>query len=224
MTAEEIKVLGDSEMETGQRMAIALGIVSVAFLLIIGGLVFTTVPNLLAWVFLLAVGFGSAAVTAAMLWAWRRRNDIIATFMRYKLPAPLPAPAAIPAPALPETKEAETPIAKEPVGEVFTSRPLHGLPVLTVEYMCNFLGNKNSWAEGRLEKMPVPYLYPPARFGKAEGNSVYNQLFHPARGMFCRAGIIGERGGGGNDTGKLLIDNPAEMMEKIKALQETPTP
>jgi hypothetical protein len=42
--------------------------------------------------------------------------------------------------------------------------------------------------------------------------------------MFCRAGILIERGGPGNPPGKLTTTNAVEMMEKIKALQETPTP
>jgi CHASE2 domain-containing sensor protein len=84
MTAEEIKTLGDSEMETGRSVAIALGIVSIAFLLIIGAFSFAVVPNLLPVVALLVVSLGAAAVTGAMFWAWRRRNQIIALFMRYK--------------------------------------------------------------------------------------------------------------------------------------------
>jgi hypothetical protein len=218
MTAEEIKVLGDSEMETGQRMAIALGIVSVAFLLIIGGLVFTTVPNLLAWVFLLAVGFGSAAVTAAMLWAWRRRNDIIATFMRYKLPAPLPAPAAIPAPVLPPALETAQEVSRG--GE--RDRKIHGFEPATIMWLCDCLANEMPWTETYLEKVTVPHMQPPTPFGKAQGDTPYNRLFNSETGLFIRAGII--TGRTERFSGKLAITTPLEMLSRIKALQETPTP
>jgi hypothetical protein len=132
-----------------------------------------------------------------------------------------PAPAA---PALPEGKANEKATDANGVGEVFTGRKLHGYPVITVEYMCNYLAKKNEWTERRLEKMPVPYVYPLTYFGKAEQGNPYYDFFNHERGMFCRAGILIERGGPGNPPGKLTTTNAVEMMERIKALQETPTP
>jgi hypothetical protein len=83
--------------------------------------------------------------------------------------------------------------------------------------MCNYIV-KNSWAEERLESVQVPYMYPITYFGKAQGNTVYTQMFHSERGVFIRAGIVGGRVP--KQKGNLLIDNPVEMMELIKALSE----
>jgi hypothetical protein len=128
-------------------------------------------------------------------------------------------PSAPSTPALPEGTESVKSETADSRGG-YADRKLFGIPSITLEWVCNYLGNKNSWAEARMETMPVPYVYPPTRFGKAEGNTLYNQLFHPERGVVCRAGIIGDRGGDGNSKGKLLIDNPVEMMERLKKLEQ----
>jgi hypothetical protein len=131
------------------------------------------------------------------------------------------APAA---PALPAALETEkTGTDTSGVGEVYTGRKLHGYPVITVEYMCNYLAKKNEWTERRLEKMPVPYVYPLAYFGKAEQGNPYYDFFNHERGMFCRAGILIERGGPGNPPGKLTTTNAVEMMERLKKLEKEDT-
>jgi hypothetical protein len=209
MTTEDIKVLADSEMETGRSLAIGLGIVSIASLVIIGSFTFAVIPDLLSVVFLLAVGFGAAGATGALFWAWRRRNRIIAMFVAYALPAPV-------YPTLPQAEIDEKPETEDSRGG-YAERKLHGIPAITWEWMCNYIV-KNSWAEERLESVQVPYMYPITYFGKAQGNTVYTQMFHSERGVFIRAGIVGGRVP--KQKGNLLIDNPVEMMELIKALSE----
>jgi hypothetical protein len=221
MTAEEIKTLGDSEMETGRSVAIALGIVSIAFLLIIGAFSFAVVPNLLPVVALLVVSLGAAAVTGAMFWAWRRRNQIIALFMRYKLPAPLPAPPANSAPALPPALETGTEASRGGEG----ARKIHGFDAATIMWVCDCLANGMPWTEAHLETMTVPHMQPPTPFGKSQVGKPYYRLFHHEHGIFCRAEIITGRGGPGNPTGKLMVKSPLGMLERIKNLPEdTPTP
>jgi hypothetical protein len=131
--------------------------------------------------------------------------------------------AAPAAPALPAALENAKATDASGVGEVFTGRKLHGYPIITVEYMCNYLANKNEWTESRMERMPVMYVYPLTYFGKAEKGNPYYDFFHHERGMFCRAGVLIERGGPGNPKGKLTTTNAVEMMERIKALPETDT-
>jgi hypothetical protein len=208
MTADEIKVLGDSEMETGQRMAIALGIVSIAFLVIIGSLVAATVPNLLAWVFLLAVVLGSAAVTGAMFWAWRRRNSIITLFTDYCFPAPAAPPATATAPAHVNTPQLSR------GGE--DARKIHGFSPATIMWVCDSLAQGASWTETALEKYTVPHMQPPTLFGKARGDTPYNRLFNSETGLFIRAGII--EGRTERFSGKLVIKMPLEMLQRIKEL------
>lgn len=138
--------------------------------------------------------------------------------IRVKTSTPTLPPEPTRAPALPEANVDGTTKTEPSRGGLFIGKNIQGLPPLTVEFVCNYLGNKAEWTEAAMEKMPVPYLYPPARFGKAEGDTVYNQLFHHERGIFCRAGIIGGRAP--KQSGKLLVDNPVRMMELIKALPE----
>jgi hypothetical protein len=219
MTTDEIKILGDSEMETGQRLAIGLGIVSIASLVIIGSFTFAVIPNLLAVVFLLAVGMGASAATGAMFWAWRRRNQIIKAFTDLYLPAPKPAPTSTPAPALPaapETKSADT----QDVSRGGQARRIHGFEPATIMWLCDCIANGMPWTEGHLEKMTVPHMQPPTPFGKADGDTPYNRLFNSEWGIFIRAGIITGRGGPGNPTGKLAIRSSLTMLELLKSLPE----
>jgi hypothetical protein len=219
MTADEIKILGDSEMETGQRLAIGLGIVSVASLVIIGAFTLSVAASLISAVVMLIVGFGAAAVTGVMFWAWRRRNKIIALFMGYKIPAPHPAPTSTPAPALPaaqEPKSADT----QAVSRGGQARKIHGFEPATIMWLCDCIANGMPWTEGHLEKMTVPHMQPPTPFGKADGDTPYNRLFNSERGIFIRAGIITGRGGPGNPTGKLAIKSSLTMLELLKSLPE----
>jgi len=209
MTTEDIKVLADSEMETGRSLAIGLGIVSAASLVIIGLFTAVTAANLLAWAFFGIVAFGAAGATGALFWAYRRRNELLEAFKKNYLPAPKSTPSTLPA----ETTKDET---QEPGRGGYAERKLHGIPALTWEWMCNYIV-KNSWAEEKLEGVQVPYM-PLTYFGKAQGNTIYNQMFHSERGVFIRAGIVGGRVP--KQKGNLLIDNPVEMMALIKALSE----
>ena len=216
MTADEIKLLGDSEMETGHRLAIGLGIVAIGTLVIVGSFTAVVIPNRLMYAFFLIVGLGSAAATGVLFWAYRRRNGLMQAFKDLYLPA-LPAP---PAPStLPlETEQVEA--QEESRGG--DGRPLHGFDAATLAWLCDCLANGMPWTEATLEKMRVPHMFPPARFGKAEGDTPYNRLFHSERGLFIRAGIIIERGGEGNKPGKLAIRSPLTMMQLLKELPEIP--
>jgi hypothetical protein len=172
-----------------------------------------------------ACGLAAFAVGLALflLNAWQIKG-IVSRAIRmldreidHRFPTALPAPAAPALPAAPENAKATD---ASGVGEGFTGRKLHGYPIITVEYVCNYLANENEWTERRMKKMPVPYVYPPALFGKAERGNPYYDFFHHEQGMFCRAGILIERGGPGNPPGKLTTTNAVEMMERIKALPE----
>jgi hypothetical protein len=218
MTAEEIKVLGDSEMETGRSLAIGLGIVSFASLVMIGAFTAAVVPNLLHVAFFGIVAFGAAAATGVLFWAYRRRNELIAAFKARYLPAPLPAPAAIPAPALPPALETTQTDSRG--GE--KARKIHGFEPATIMWLCDCLANEMPWTETYLEKVTVPHMQPPTPFGKAQGDTPYNRLFNSETGLFIRAGII--TGRTERFSGKLAITTPLEMLQRIKALQETPTP
>jgi hypothetical protein len=219
VTADEIKILGDSEMETGRSLAIGMGIVSFASLVMIGAFTAAVVPNLLHVAFFGIVAFGAAAATGVLFWAYRRRNELIAAFKARYLPAPLPAPAAISAPALPPALENAKVTDANGVGG-YAERPILGYPAILIEYMCNYLANKNDWTERRMAKMQVPYMYPLTYFGKAEKGTPYYDFFNHEQGMFCRSGILIERGGPGNPPGKLTTTNAVEMMERIKSLPD----
>jgi hypothetical protein len=224
MTADEIKVLSDSEMETGRSLAIGLGIVSIASLLIIGAFTAVVIPNHLLLVVLLMVVLGSAAATGVLFWAWRRRNQIIKAFTDLYLPAPKPAPTSTPAPALPaapETKSADT----QGASRGGHSRLIHGFEPATIMWLCDCIANGMPWTETQLEKQTVPHMQPPTPFGKSQVGKPYYRLFHHEHGIFCRAEIITGRGGPGNPTGKLMVKSPLGMLERIKNLPEdTPTP
>jgi hypothetical protein len=219
MTAEEIKVLGDSEMETGRSVATMLGIVSVAFLVILGGFSIAVLPNLLPLVLFLVVGLGAAAATGVMFWAWRRRNGIIATFMSYKLPALRPAPPATAPATAPEIKIVDVQSSRG--GE--SARKIHGFELATLAWVCDSLAQGALWTEAALEKYTVPHMQPPTLFGKARGDTPYNRLFNSETGLFIRAGIIVGRTE--RFSGKLAITTPLEMLHRIKELPELePTP
>lgn len=222
MTADEIKLLGDSEIETGKSMAIGLGIVSIAALVIVGAGTVALMPDLLLGVVLLLAGLGSAAATGALFWAWRRRNGIIAVFMRYALPAPPSAPSAPTGSALPPAPLDETAETSR-AGELElngTPRLIHGFPAATLMWLCDYLAKGNEWTESQLKNMPVPHLFPTVDFGKSDRkkNTPYTRLFDSERGIFVRAGIIVERGGEGNDKGRLAIKSPLNMMQALKDL------
>jgi hypothetical protein len=219
MTTEDIKVLADSEMETGRSLAIGLGIVSIASLVIIGSFTFAVIPNLLSVVFLLAVGMGASAATGAMFWAWRRRNQIIKAFMDLYLPAPQPAPKSTPAPTLPAAPETKSADVQE-VSRGGQGRRIHGFEPATIMWLCDCIANGMPWTETHLEKMTVPHMQPPTPFGKADGDTPYNRLFNSEWGIFIRAGIITGRGGPGNPTGKLAIRSSLTMLELLKSLPE----
>jgi hypothetical protein len=221
MTADEIKVLSDSEMETGRSLAIGLGIVSIASLLIIGAFTAVVIPNHLLLVVLLMVVLGSAAATGVLFWAWRRRNQIIKAFTDLYLPAPKPAPTSTPAPALPaapETKSADT----QGASRGGHSRLIHGFEPATIMWLCDCIANGMPWTETQLEKQTVPHMQPPTPFGKSEVGNPYYRLFDATVpvGIFVRAGIITGRGGPGNLTGKLAIKSSLTMLELLKALPE----
>lgn len=228
LTPEEAELLRDSEMRHAVTFAVAVTFVTLGAAIVGIGTTVIVMPDL-AWLVTLGIfGVGGAIIMLALILAFRQGRqhirdvvDMTWDWVRAEIKAKdvtLPAPTA---PTLPATPSEGEGMAQQDGRAGWNSRLLHGLPVLTLEYVCNYLADKNSWAEARLATMPVPYVYPPARFGKAEAGTIYDQLFHTERGIFCRAGIIVGRGGAGNAMGKLTTLNAVEMMERLKELPET---
>ena len=179
---------------------------------------------------LVFAGFGFAAFAAGLaifgLNIWHSREivqrgiTLLDREIARRLPAPEPTPTPAPAHTLPANeKGADGDTQAESRGGE-RERQIQGFDAATIAWVCDYLANGNRWTEAAMEKMPVPHMFPPARFGKAEGGSPYQRLFDSEHGIFVRAGIIVERGGEGNSPGKLAIKSPLNMLERIKALQE----
>lgn len=139
----------------------------------------------------------------------------------HRFPTPTLPADSTPTPALPEGNANGKTEMQELSRGGERDRLIQGFAPATIMWMCDYLANGNRWSEAALEKMPVPHQQPPARFGKAEGDTIYQRMFHPDTGVFCRAGIIVERGGASNAMGKLAVRSPLEMLRLLKELPDS---
>lgn len=165
-------------------------------------------------IFMLNIGQSRDIVTRAVKMLDRE--------IEQKYPAPPSAPSAPTGSALPPAPLDETAETSR-AGELElngTPRLIHGFPAATLMWLCDYLAKGNEWTESQLKNMPVPHLFPTVDFGKSDRkkNTPYTRLFDSERGIFVRAGIIVERGGEGNDKGRLAIKSPLTMMQALKDL------
>jgi hypothetical protein len=128
---------------------------------------------------------------------------------------PVTPPAPTTLPALPAANDTIR-VTRGGVGEDIPRKLLHEFDERDLAFLFRALARGEKFTEANMELWELPYSH--QIMGKAQEGTPYSKF----TALCVRAEIIGGRGP--KQSGTLLVTEAGEMMQRIKALQETPTP
>jgi hypothetical protein len=226
MDAKELDIL--SKTERARVFEIAGGILALSVFLIAGAAIMGwTMQADLRWLIIALWVAGGLVAGILMVWgafrvwgkldgAEQERQTKGAVYFPEIETAP-PAPVTLPTlPALPAESDTIRVTLNGRVGEDIPRDTVQGFDPRDLLYMFRALARGEKWTEANLEKWELPYSR--EVMGKAQEGTAYTRFID----VCIRAEIIGGREP--KKSGVLLVAEPAEMMRRVKELQNTPTP
>jgi hypothetical protein len=159
-------------------------------------------------------GIISTGVVRGWIYAGRILGQIIQpTPKPSENPVTPPAPAALPAlPAASDTIR----VTRNGVGEDIPRNLLHGFDERDLLFLCRLLSVGFKFTEASMEKLVLPYSHDV--MGKADEGTPYSRFMD----LCVSAGVI--EGREPKKSGRMAVTEYAEIVRRIKELQNTPTP
>lgn len=211
LPVQEADLLRDGEIRTGITIAAAFAVVTLLVMLGAIGVSMALVPDLTGIVVAVVFALGGATVALVLILAFRRSRwhmQTIVTAWKEWIEAEIDAKYPAPAPAQLPAQETQTvPVTsgvKEPA-------EIGGFDKADLLALCRAFAAGMKWTEEKMVGFVLPHTT--ETLTKAR----YIQLM----ALFVERGVIDERGGPGNRTGKLLVKDPDEAYARLT--NSTPT-
>lgn len=208
LQASEVNALSEAEGKHSLLFAFAVAMATLGFMIVgtVGAV--AIVPNWAVWVFIGTFACGGAIAMFMLILGFRRGRQHRTDFMDVWRSIMNP-------PEKPKAQEEKTQdVISINSGSLKPPEQYAGFDKEDVRSLCIAFSLGARWSEAALMDKPLPVS------GVVLTKVLYYKLIDD---VFVKCGIIGARGGAGNQTGKLLISNPSEMMKAIKAAYP-PTP
>jgi hypothetical protein len=221
LTVTEVETLRKGELETMVQSAFVLGLFTLFLLLvaIIGSLMFAP-----AWLNMVALGalFLGGMAIGLVIWTGIRKarghpkafmdwwTEWVAGEIKAKQPTP-PLPPALPA-TLPQENRMIQVTAGDRVVDVSLTPPVHGFEERDLIYLCELIAGGYKFTEEYMERLKLPVSR--EVMGKAQDGTPYSRFMD----LCVAAGII--EGRKPKYSGKLVVTDAAEMMERLKKLEK----